>query len=272
MRMVPSLTHLLLAGLMISCALDATAKAAPAAIPTFKLAALDNNNRLVLFNSDAPQDTKTVEIRGTDTPLTGIDVRPADRRLYGVSESSTLFVIDPATGIATRISKLTSDFRGGAGSGFDVNPQSDRLRLVAVTGLNMRAKIENGAAAIDGMLTYAPTDLHSGRRPAVTAAAYTNSITNARTTLLLVIDHELDILAQQDPPNDGVLGTIGRLGIDCGLQTGFDIVTDARGRDYAFLACNSELYRLNIKTGATESIGKIVADKSQILGLAVLPE
>jgi len=269
MRMVLSLSHLLLASLIIGCALES---AASPAMPSFKLAALDSSNRLIVFKSDAPQQAKILSITGTDSALTGIDVRPANKKLYGLSQTNTLFVIDPASGAATRVSRLTSAFRGAAASGFDFNPQSDRLRLVAASGQNLRVNVEVGAVGIDGVLSYAASDLHSGRRPAVSAAAYTNSVPGARSTILFVIDHEQDILTQQEPPNDGVLTTVGSLGIDCGAAAGFDIVTVKRGVDYAFLVCGSELFRLDINSGAAQGIGRIGAVPGEMISLAVLSE
>ena len=269
MRTLLSLSSLLLASVLPGSV--SLAGASPP-VPSFKLAALSTDNLLVTFRSDAPSVTQTQAITGTDTSLTGIDVRPANRQLYGISQGSVLYLVDPANGSAKRISKLTSDFRGGDASGFDFNPQSDRLRLVAASGQNLRVTVDIGAVGIDGTLSFTPTDIHSGRRPTITAAAYTNSVPNARSTVLYVIDHKLDVLIQQEPPNDGVLSTIGKLGVDCSAAAGFDIVTDARGTDYAFLTCRGELYRLDIKTGAAQSLGKIGRGNAEFLSLAILPE
>jgi hypothetical protein len=267
MRTVPS--RLLLASLLLGCALEAVASP-PAHV--FKLAALSKDNQLVVFSSDAPSAVTTVNISGTDTPLTGIDLRPSNQKLYGLSDTSTLYVVDPSSGAATRISKLSSEFRSGAASGFDFNPQSDKLRIVGATGANLRVTPDVGAVGIDGPLTYAPSDVHSGRRPAVTAAGYTNSVRKARSTILYVIDHQRDVLLQQEPPNDGVLTTIGKLDVDCDAAIGFDIATDERRTDHAFMICKSELYRLDIKTGAAQSMGKIGGGSSEYVSLAVLSE
>jgi trimeric autotransporter adhesin len=270
MPKVLSCSHLLLASFIMGWGFQSAA--ASPALPVFKLAALDGSNHLVVFKSDAPQQARTVNITGTDAPLTGIDVRPANQKLYGLSQNNTLFTIDPSTGVATKISRLTSAFRGAAASGFDFNPQSDRLRLVAATGQNLRVKVEVGAVGIDGVLNYASNDLHSGHRPSVTAAAYTNSVPNARSTILFVIDHERDILIQQEPPNDGILTTVGPLGVDCGPATGFDIITDQRGVDHAFLICGVQLYGLDINTGAALAMGKITAADTAMISLSVLSE
>jgi len=261
--------RLLLAYLLLAGALPTSASPP---VPSFNLVALGSDNQLVLFSSEAPSATKVVKVSGTDAPMIGMDVRPADHKLYGLSQAHTLFTVDPQSGAATRVSTLSTPFKGGTASGFDFNPQSDRLRLVAANGLNVRVAVEYGALAFDTSLTYAPTDVHSGRRPAVVAAGYTNSVADARSTILYVIDYQRDVLLQQEPPNDGVLTTIGKLGVDCGPDTGFDIATDARGIDHAFLVCKSELYRVDIRTGAARSLGKIGGALGEYLGLAVLSE
>lgn len=267
MRTIPC--RLLLASWLLAVALPA---AASPPVPSFRLAALSSDNQLVLFSSETPGTTTTVKVSGTDAPLVGMDVRPADRRLYALSEANTLFTVDPQTGAATRVSKLSSPFKGGSASGFDFNPQSDRLRLVATNGQNLRVTVEKGLVGVDTALAYTPTDVHSGRRPAVVAAGYTNSVPEARSTILYVIDYQRDVLLQQEPPNDGVLSTIGKLGVDCGIATGFDIATDASGKDHAFLVCKSELYRVDIRTGKAQSLGKIGGTLSEYLSLAVLSE
>jgi len=50
------------------------------------------------------------------------------------------------------------------------------------------------------------------------------------------------VLAVQDPPNDGVLATVGPLGVDFGPLAGFEIVTDSSGQDSAYAASGSTLY------------------------------
>jgi len=240
---------------------------------TFELAALTTDNSLLLFRSDAPQTTRVVKIGGADDRVIGIDVRPVDNKLYAITQASTLYTLDAHTGVAKRVTRLGSAFRGGLASGFDFNPQADRLRLVATSGQNLRVNVDVGAVGIDGALAYAPDDLHAGSRPAIVAAGYTNSFADARSTILFVLDHALDILVKQDPPNDGVLTTVGRLGVDCGPSAGFDIAA-AGGVDYAFVLCATELYALNVKTGAARALGKVQV-QSQIgvagyVGLAVL--
>jgi len=247
-----------------------SAAAPQTGISAFELAALGTANSLVLFRSDAPQTTRTVTISGAKGVMIGIDVRPLDGKLYGLTDAGVLHAIDPRTGTATLVSRLGSPFDGGTAAGFDFNPQSDRLRLVAGTGQNLRVNVDVGAVAIDGTLSYASDDDHAGRRPQVAATAYTNSVARAPTTVTFGIDHALDILVRQEPPNEGVLATVGALGIDCTEATGFDIATDARGADHAFLVCGAKLYRLDLESGAARLLGSIGSEQSRFIGLAVL--
>ncbi|RYG77038.1 DUF4394 domain-containing protein, partial [bacterium] len=101
--------------------------------------------------------------------------------------------------------------------------------------------------------------------------AYTNAFANAPSTVMFDIDATFDTLVRQDPPNDGVLQTIGPLGVDCGDDAGFDIVSPRRGVDEAFAVCGASLYSVDLLTGSAKSIGEIGAPHKRYLALAVLP-
>jgi hypothetical protein len=198
-----------------------------------------------------------VTVRGVDGGLVGIDVRPANRRLYGLTTANELYTIDPKTGDSKLVSSLTVPFEGGARSGVDFNPQADRLRLISADGQNLRVNVDIGATAVDGSVVYGTGDANAGKRPGIAASAYTNSRANAPTTKLFDIDATQDVLALQDPPNDGVLATIGPLGVDFGPLAGFEIVTDAAGQDQAFAASGATLYAVDLATGAAKALGTI---------------
>jgi hypothetical protein len=232
------------------------------------LLGLTDDNTLILFNSNDPGKTQSVKVTGVSGMLLGIDYRPADGLLYGVTSANNIYTIDPTTGAATLVSTLTVAFDGGPRSGVDFNPQSDRLRLVGSNGQNLRAYAGIGAAATDGALAYAPTDPHFGTKPGITAAAYTNSVAGAPFTKTFDIDADLDILALQEPPNDGVLVTVGSLGIDFGPVGGFDIITDGSGRDSAFAVSGPTLYAIDLATGAATSLGTVGDAGVNLIGLA----
>ena len=147
-----------------------------------------------------------------------------------------LYTIDVETGVATAISGDPTDPAiASEALGFDFNPTVDRIRAEGETGQNLRLNPETGGVGvnpdtdeptIDGDLAYAEDDDNAGTDPAVTAVGYTNSVADAETTELYVIDADLDILALQNPANDGTLFTIGELGVDAGGASAFDITPD----------------------------------------------
>lgn len=241
----------------------------PARADDARLAALTDGNALLLFSAADPGHPDRVDVKGVRGTLVGIDCRPSDGRLYGLGTTYDVYTIDPATGAATTVSTLTTPFDGGARSGVDFNPQADRLRLVAASGQNLRVNVTMGATATDTALAYAAGDANHGLRPGVTAAAYANNRPGAPTTRLFDIDAELDVLALQEPPNDGVLVTVGPLGADAGSRAGFDIVTDAAGADRAFAAWAGTVYAIDLQTGAARPLGAI-AGGPEVIGLAAL--
>lgn len=267
MRSVPALSGCDLVLMTLLVAVMRTGAAVPAS--PVDLVGLTDDNMLVLFTSDRPGEVKRIEVSGISGSLLGIDYRPANGQLYAIGEGSNLYTIDPATGAAALVCTLTVSFDGGPHSGFDFNPQSDRLRLVGANGQNLRSHPEIGATAADAPLAYAEEDPHSGTKPAIAAAAYTKSVRAAPATQLFNIDSGLDLLVLQDPPNDGTLETVGPLGIDFDGAGGFDIVSDGTGRDSAFAASDSTLYAIDLETGKATSLGTIGDGRIVLIGLAV---
>ncbi len=257
----------MIARLVLAVALSIVAP--PARADDARLVAFTDGNALLVFSAADPGHVERVEVKGVRGTLVGIDCRPADGRLYGLGTTYDLYTIDPSTGAAATVSTLTNPFDGGARAGVDFNPQADRLRLVAASGQNLRVNVTMGATAGDAALAYAAGDPNHGRRPGVTAAAYANNRPGAAATRLFDIDAELDVLALQEPPNDGVLVTVGPLGADAASRAGFDIVTDAAGTDRAFAAWAGTAYAIDLKTGAARPLGTI-AGGPEIVGLAAL--
>jgi len=257
----------MVAPLVVAVVLSAVASA-PAADDA-RLIALTDGNVLLGFAASDPARVERVEVKGVRGTLVGIDCRPSDGKLYGLGTTYDLYTIDPSTGAATTVSTLTTPFDGGTRAGVDFNPQADRLRLVAASGQNLRVNVTMGATATDTALAYAAGDPNHGRRPGVTAAAYATNRPGAATTRLFDIDAEHDVLALQEPPNDGVLVTVGPLGADAASHAGFDIVTDAAGTDRAFAAWAGTAYSIDLQTGAARPLGAI-AGNPDVIGLAAL--
>lgn len=263
------LPMILKSGLLAVVAVAAAAMGLAAADSPTTLVGLSSDNTLVLFGSSSPGKISRIKVSGVNGTLLGIDLRPANGQLYGVSDTHDLYTIDPATGVATRASSLSVAFKGGARSGVDFNPQADRLRLNGANAQNLRINVDLGATATDGTLAYASRDRNAGKQPSVSATAYTNSVASAGSTKTFDIDSNLDVLVLQEPPNEGVLVTVGSLGVDFEPLSGFDIVTN-RGTNTAFAASGSTLYTINLSTGAATKLGTIGNNKVSILSLSAI--
>ncbi len=137
----------------------------------------------------------------------------------------------------------------------------DRLRLISDQQQNLRIDVDSGAAANDGALAYGPGDRNFGDDPDAVGAAYANNVAGATSTALYDIDARQDVLALQSPPNDGVLRTIGALGVDTTRFAGFDITPPARGATpYAVLdpkGRGSRLYVIDLASGKARQVGQV---------------
>ena len=222
--------------------------------------ALNDNNTLISFDPSNPGDASSVEVTGVEGVLLGIDTRPANGLVYGISTANDIYTIDASSGAATYVSTLDTPFEGGTISGFDFNPAADRLRLVGDNDQDFRINVDTGAVTVDGTLAFAEGDFNEGVNPNITAAAYTNSFDGTESTQLYDIDTLLNQLVLQDPPNDGTLVTVGDLGVDIDTLGGFDIVSSSNGENAAFAVSNSTLYSVDLSSGAAASIGEIGSD------------
>lgn len=254
---------------------------APAPLPQEAIYAVTSGNRLIQFNSAVPgtlsASTPITGLQAGET-LVGIDFRPANGRLYGVGSSSRIYLIEPATGVASLVgTQPLSPTLAGAAFGMDFNPLPDRIRLVSSDEQNLRLHpISGTVAGIDTTLAYTPTDVNNGADPRIVAAGYTNNFSGATSTTLYVIDVDLDILATQGgvnglpSPNGGALFTVGKLGVDTSDLTSFDI--SPTGNAFAALTAAggtaSDLALVNLTTGLVTRIGAIAGGET-VVGIAV---
>ena len=246
---------------------------------------LTPTNRIVGFSLSNPRNViSDLPVTGLQQgeSLLGIDYRPANGLLYGVGSSNRLYTVNPRTGEASQVGsgQFAVPLTPGA-AGFDFNPTVDRIRFVNQAGQNARLNPDTGAIVdfdtlaggiqLDANLAYRAGDTNFGSSPAAAGAAYVNNFAGGTSTTLFVIDSNLDVLVRQDPPNNGVLNTIGSLGVDAGTVLGFDI-RSIGGREVAVAALEvggvSGLYNINLSSGQASFVGQI-ADGRQINGLAV---
>ncbi|NEQ32704.1 MAG: DUF4394 domain-containing protein [Leptolyngbya sp. SIO4C5] len=250
---------------------------------TTRLFGLDDSNSILYFDLENPSTIKTLNVTGINGSLLGIDFRPANRLLYGITDTDDIYTIDIKTGAATFQSTLSPlSYSGGQQSGFDFNPAADRLRLEGTNDQNFRINVDTGEIADfdpntpgvqpDGTLAYVAGDPNFGVDPNVTAVGYTNSFFGApagRATQLYAIDYVLDTLNLQNPANAGGLSTIGSLGIDFNALGGFDIFSPTEGANIAYAASGSTLYSVDLASGGATAIGDFGDDDKQLIGLAV---
>jgi hypothetical protein len=197
-----------------------------------------------------------VDVKGAGT-LVGIDVRPVDGMLYGVTGDGSIVTIDIKSGQATEKSKLSDMLKAGVTATVDFNPVADRLRVMGSDGTSLRVNVDDGKATVDGSHKFKDGDPNAGKTPKVVAGAYTNSWKGTKATGLYNIDATTSSLVVQAPPNDGVLNTVGSLGIAVSGPVAFNIVALGEERNDAWLAAGGALYSVDLKTGKATMAGKI---------------
>ncbi len=240
--------------------------------------ALSASGKVLTFNrADLTKLVSSLSIKGLPSGerFVGLDVRPQDKLIYGVTNLANIYTLNDATGNVTFKFALKAGaataatcsggapglYSGLSGTEFalDFNPVADRLRLASDTRQDLRINVADGAAIVDCPITF--TGGTGTPRP--TGAAYTNSATGATTTALFYIDSGTDMLYAIDTSgmdtgtgaannaNNGILRAIGPLGVNVGDISGFDIEA-ATGTGYAVFTVGGTtgLYTINTATGA----------------------
>jgi hypothetical protein len=166
---------------------------------------------------------RVTNIGGGD--LVGIDFRPADGQLYGLTDTGRLYTINVGVSppVATLVSNLSPRFPSGFQSLMDFNPVVDAIRLIGSNTRNY-AVVKNAAGilnttAVQTDMTYAMGDVNAGKVPAISAGSYTNNVAGALTTLFYGLDYDQDTLvtiadlnaAGSSNTGGGRLKTIGSL-------------------------------------------------------------
>ncbi|MDH2325593.1 DUF4394 domain-containing protein [Cereibacter sp. SYSU M97828] len=229
---------------------------------------LVGQDTLVFFDTDAPGDVRTVPISGAG--LIGIDLRPANNTLVGVTTEGGIVTVDPATGATTALSTMNAPLPAGGPVIVDFNPMADRLRLMSGT-TNHRVNVDTGEVTVDGVLHFAEDDMHAGEAPMITAAAYTNSYGKPEATAMYDIDTTIGALVRQTSPNDGTLAAVGKLGIEMGDTTpAFDIQTTQDGTNTAWLIAAGTIHTVDLETGAATQVGMLEGVDGDLIDIAVM--
>lgn len=239
------------------------------AVQAQSVVALVGDDTLATVDVAAKKVDKTVKVSGVTGKLLGIDVRPADGMLYALVADGTVVTVDPATGKATQKSKLDTMLPAGAMATVDFNPVADRLRIIGSDGTNLRANVDDGKVTKDGSLKYADADAMKGKTPKVVAGAYTNSIKGAKETTLYDVDATGNIV-KQAPPNDGVLNSVGMLGMTA-ENVAFDIIGEGTASE-GWLMAGDTLYKVDLASGKGTQVGQIAGVNGAVRDIAVMPK
>jgi len=230
-------------------------------------------NDLVSFDRDSLRIRSQRPITGlaAGEKILGIDTRPANGQLYALGSTNQIYTVNPLTAAATKVGTPFSPATYGNGVGFDVNPVVDRLRVVTSTGQNLRLVPDTAAVAgVDKPLAYAADDRNAGVKPKVSHAAYTNNRVGTTSTTLYDVDSGIDVLAVQNPPNDGTLRTTGKLKLNVDSAGGFDIAADGDAVAAFSRSGGSRIYSVDLNTGQARLIGKL-GRGSVLTSLTVAP-
>lgn len=253
--------NLMTAALFVATALPAAAETA---------IALTGDRTLLTIDTASATVTATVEVQGI-ARLLGIDLRPGNGRLYGVTDAQAIVEIDPATGAVTEVATMATPLPlADAPVIVDFNPAADRLRYMTGT-TNHRVHPDTGEVTVDGSLAYVAEDMHAGEAPNIVAAAYTNSYGKPEKTAMFNIDATISGLIQQTAPNDGTLAAIGKLGVMLEGPVGFDVATTADGTNTAWLAASGGLHTVDLATGAVTGSWMLTGTDQPIRDLTILP-
>lgn len=245
---------------------------APSALATNAVALTGSNQLWSIDIAKSNTIAKRVQVTGlgSNEDLLGIDYRPADGKLYGITKDA-VYVIDDVTGVASGrqaliASNSTLVFTApltGTNFGIDFNPVVDRMRVVSDSAMSLVVNVDTGAVnrqadigtigAGGVAITPQPTGF------SITGAAYTNSISKPTSTRLWDIDTLGDRLFQQNAANnDSQLSGAVPLGVNATDVNGFDI-DGANNKGYAALKVGSSVGLYAIDLAATDNAATLLA-------------
>ncbi len=244
----------LAAGLATTLALAASTAGAQA------LVGLTSGNQITRFDAATPGSATSVTISGlaAGDRFVGLDLRPSNNTIYGITTSNQIYTVDEFTGAATFVAALSAPLMSGnAGWGLDFNPVADfagaaSLRVVSSAGANLAVNVNTGAVG------NAASNIGAG----YTGAAYTNSSpagAPASTALYYINSDTSTLHFAASAFNAPTISTVGALGVNVVGANGFEILPNGM----AFAALNLDnssslatgIYSISLATGAATLLG-----------------
>jgi hypothetical protein len=229
--------------------------------------ALTPNNVITrLHGSKAVASTK---ITGIDGMLIGLDYRPSQNTLYGLTDTGKIYTIaisGSSSNGATLVGTLGASFDGGVQALADFNPVVDALRVIGSNDQNFAVVNANGGnlnqTVPQSLMSYALGDVQAGIDPNLTAGAYNNNAPGATSTIFYALDYARDTMVTiadltatgSSNTGGGKLKTIGKVVdpqgnvINIQPMAGIDIYTDAGIGNAAIISNGRLLYYVNLAT------------------------
>ncbi|HUR29867.1 MAG TPA: DUF4394 domain-containing protein [Saprospiraceae bacterium] len=230
--------------------------------PSVGFYALSTSNMIYTYRSGPPAtiiSKAQVTGLGDGEVLLAIDVRPATRVLYGVTNMNNIYSIRVSSGLASATKVSQVPFKPGIQGttiGFDFNPTTDKISLI--TNANQNLKIDPVTGQVlssDGYI-----------KIPVTGSAYWGST-------LYDIESSEGKLYRQDPAS-GFLTYVGSTGLSIKGDGGFDISSNGQAlavfmagttTDASPMTPAYRLYNINLKTGQATNFGEVYP----IIGIAI---
>ena len=247
--------------LLATAAIALSPGSATAAAPGAELVyGLTGDDQLVSFRADAPGALlATLAITGTDgADVLGIDQRPDTGELLALArkgQSVTVFTVDPDTGTATRLvdvdrplpeERLTAD----------VDPVTDRLRIVVDGKQSLSVDLGTGATRVDPDLTYAAGDPAAGQAPNIAAIGHSGNRSGSQGSLLAGLDLTRATTVYGGR-TDGVLRTLGPLGVEGVTAAALDVAESSSAYALLTTSAGTGFYGINGETGEAVSRGAL---------------
>ena len=241
------------------------------------LVAINSSNQISAFDSSSVESAifNTISGAGFGENFIGIDLRPSNNLVYGLTRTNNIYTIDATTGVSSFVATLNNPIITlGKSYGIDFNPIADRgtgasLRLISLTGENFAVNAVTGAVTIQTSVA-----------PGFTGVAYLNSdpstpSTAPASTALYYINSANDTLSVATSAfNAPTITTVGTLNHDILSANGFDIL--ANGVGYAAVnmddgSLKSKLISINTTNGAATFVGTFNGTNNG-LTVAAVPE
>lgn len=244
-----------------------------------------NTNQVAVIDTLNLSNIKYIDIKqnlfAANERLVGIDLRPSNNKIYGLSSLNNLYTFD------VKNNSVKVDFERTLASslpqqaiGIDFNPAADfnitnlqtkpaSLRVVASTGENFAVNVDTGAVVTQ-------TSVETG----FSAVSYINSVPgkSPTSTGLYYIDSSSDELkfapSMFNNPTS-VLTTRGGLGIDILSANGFDILGNTNAYGIFKLddgSVDSQLFSINLQSGVATKLLTLNGSFNGLTGVAAVPE